>query len=175
MSTGLVLREERNHTRPPSWKAWVHVTCKRRAIVTLYLLYWSFAVYSGIPSRSCGILGPLPASAPKFLWQATSAEEWEVLYNRWLVKWDDGCFLQGELDNISPGIVMNRRAEMWLEEADEFGLLIMSIGEFGDIYLYNFSRYSGFSFPWYWYMGTLTFTLNLVNATTRRPEMLRIE
>lgn len=56
-----------------------------------------------------------------------------MLYNRWLVKWDEGCFLQGELDNIEPGVVMNRRAEMWLEEADEFGILVLSIGKFHDI------------------------------------------
>lgn len=31
---------------------------------------------------------------------------------------------------IDPEIVMNRRAEIWLEDADELGFLMLTLGEF---------------------------------------------
>lgn len=72
----------------------------------------------------------MPAPAAKTLWQAQSELEWNALYIRWLARWDGHGYLQGEFDRIRPGIRMEDRAEKWLEEADEFGLIMMSIGGF---------------------------------------------
>ncbi|KAK9243126.1 hypothetical protein V1506DRAFT_407003 [Lipomyces tetrasporus] len=69
----------------------------------------------------------MPASAAKWLWQASTREQWETLYNRWLARWDDSGYLQGELAGIDPGVTMDRRSEMWLEETDECGITMMSI------------------------------------------------
>jgi hypothetical protein len=127
-ASGLVLQEETDHVRP-SWKAWIHVASKRRAVLALYLIHWSYSVYHSLPSYNCAELGFMPAPAAKYLWQAGEKKQWESLYSRWLVQWDNSGFYQWEFHNISTGIWMNHRAEMWLEDADEFGMLFVSIGK----------------------------------------------
>jgi hypothetical protein len=71
----------------------------------------------------------MPAPASKSLWQATGREHWQYLYNCWLNTWEECGYLQGEFAIIKPGIKLDPRAEMWLEEADEFGMLFISIGK----------------------------------------------
>lgn len=88
----------------------------------------------------------MPAPAAKALWQAQSEKEWDSLYIRWLARWDGHGYLQGEFDRIRPGIGMEERAEKWLEEADEFGLIMMSIGRlmsmgYGRVYLLGLDFY----------------------------------
>ncbi|KAL4733633.1 hypothetical protein BDV11DRAFT_213617 [Aspergillus similis] len=125
-NTGLFLQEEREAMRP-SWTAWVHVTSKRRAVLSLYLLRWALSVFHNAPLLNCREVGFMPAPAAKILWQAKSEQEWNSLYIRWLARWDGHGYLQGEFDRIRPGIKMEDRAEKWLEEADEFGMIMMSI------------------------------------------------
>ncbi|KAL4908354.1 hypothetical protein BDW74DRAFT_175043 [Aspergillus multicolor] len=125
-SSGLFLQEEREQMRP-DWSAWVHVTSKRRAVLSLYLIHWAYAVFHGIPSFNCRELAFMPAPAAKILWQAQSEQEWNSLYIKWLARWDGHGYIQGEYDQIRPGIKMQPRAEKWLEEADEFGMIMISI------------------------------------------------
>ncbi|PYI27965.1 hypothetical protein BP00DRAFT_352283, partial [Aspergillus indologenus CBS 114.80] len=127
-NTGLFLQEEREAMRP-TWTAWVHVTSKRRAVLSLYLLRWALSVFHNAPPLDCREVGFMPAPAAKILWQAKSEQEWNSLYIRWLARWDGHGYIQGEFDRIRPGIKMEERAEKWLEEADEFGMIMMSIGE----------------------------------------------
>ncbi|KAF2653022.1 hypothetical protein K491DRAFT_695081 [Lophiostoma macrostomum CBS 122681] len=126
-STGLMLAEEKENTRPP-WKLWVHVTAKRRAIFSLYLLHWSYGVYHGLESFPCRQLRFMPAPAPKFLWQAETEDRWKELYNRWLSQWGDCPYMMGEFAGIRAGTSLERRTEMWLEDADELGVLFFTIG-----------------------------------------------
>ncbi|OJJ97799.1 hypothetical protein ASPACDRAFT_45097 [Aspergillus aculeatus ATCC 16872] len=123
---GLFLQEEREAMRP-TWTAWVHVTSKRRAVLSLYLLHWALSVFHNAPPLDCRQVGFMPAPAAKILWQAKSEQEWNSLYIRWLARWDGHGYIQGEFDQIRPGIKMEERAEKWLEEADEFGMIMMSI------------------------------------------------
>lgn len=125
--TGLMLTEERDNQRP-SWESWIHVTAKRRAVFSLYLLHWSYSVYHGLESFACNQLGFMPAPAPKFLWQAESKEKWEVLYDRWLEQWDGSPYMMREFAAIQASTSLERRTEMWLEDADELGVLFFSIG-----------------------------------------------
>ncbi|RAH67251.1 Zn(II)2Cys6 transcription factor domain-containing protein [Aspergillus aculeatinus CBS 121060] len=125
-NTGLFLQEEREAMRP-TWTAWVHVTSKRRAVLSLYLLRWALSVFHDAPPLDCRQVGFMPAPAAKILWQAKSEPEWNSLYIRWLARWDGHGYIQGEFDQIRPGIKMAERAEKWLEEADEFGMIMMSI------------------------------------------------
>ncbi|RDW65850.1 Zn(II)2Cys6 transcription factor domain-containing protein [Aspergillus mulundensis] len=125
-STGLFLQEEREQMRP-DWSAWVHVTSKRRAVLSLYLIHWAYAVFHGIPSFNCRELAFMPAPAAKILWQAQSEQEWNSIYIKWLARWDGHGYIQGEYDQIRPGIKMQPRAEKWLEETDEFGMIMISI------------------------------------------------
>ncbi|KAG5294387.1 C6 finger domain-containing protein [Histoplasma ohiense] len=122
LSTGMVIEEEINRTRP-LWDCWISVTCKRRAVMGLYCIYWAYSAYHGMAGFDCSELNHIPAPAPKYLWQATNKEQWESLYNRWLAQWDGPYYRQGELFTITPGARMDKRAELWFEEVDEFGML----------------------------------------------------
>lgn len=124
--TGMVLQEEADHV-VPSWDAWVHVTSKRRVIFTLYMLHWAYSVYHRVPSFNCDELGFMPVPAAKFLWQASTKGQWELLYKRWLAQWDGHEYIQREFLFIKPGIALDQRTQMWLEDADELGVLFLSI------------------------------------------------
>jgi hypothetical protein len=126
--TGLFLTEERDCVQP-SWESWVHVTAKRRAVVTLYLLHWSYSVYHNVPSFACSQLGFMPAPAPKFLWQAGTKDKWANLYPRWLAQWEGRPYMMSEFASIRPGAGLEPRSERWLEDADDFGVLFFSIGK----------------------------------------------
>tara|TARA_R110002003_G_scaffold189_2_gene14708 strand:+ start:4597 stop:5277 length:681 start_codon:yes stop_codon:yes gene_type:complete len=125
---GLLLTEERDSVRP-SWESWVHVTAKRTSVFSLYLLHWAYAVYHNLESFACSQLGFMPASAPKFLWQASEQPQWEMLYDQWLEQWQGEPFMMSEFSNVVVGTGLDRRTEMWLEDADELGVLFLSIGE----------------------------------------------
>jgi hypothetical protein len=124
-STGLVLQDELEN-KVPSWESWIHITSKRRAVFSLYLLHWAYSDYHHLPSFDCGQLGFMPAPAAKFLWQATSREQWEYFYRLWLAQWNGSPPMQHEFSYITDG-PLDRRVEMWLEDTDELGVLFLSI------------------------------------------------
>lgn len=63
------------------------------------------------------------------LWEARTREEWERAYDRWLGRWSKGGFYKlEELAEVRPGPEIDHRTEMWLEEADEFGMMMMALG-----------------------------------------------
>ncbi|KAL4881923.1 hypothetical protein BJY04DRAFT_187669 [Aspergillus karnatakaensis] len=124
--SGLFLPEEREQMRP-TWAAWIHVTSKRRAVLALHLLQWAYAIFHNTPSLNTREVGFMPAPAAKILWQAQTEQEWNSLYIKWLARWDGRGYLQGEFEHIPTGIKMDPRTEKWLEETDEFGMIMMSI------------------------------------------------
>lgn len=126
VNTGLVLQEETDHTIP-SWESWVHVTSKRKAIFTLYMVHWSYSVYHRLPSFDCAELGFMPAPTARFLWEAKSKEQWELLYQKWLAQWDGCEFMQHEFMYVKPGVMLDERTQKWLEDADELGILFSAI------------------------------------------------
>ncbi|KAL4867744.1 hypothetical protein BDV12DRAFT_186434 [Aspergillus spectabilis] len=75
----------------------------------------AYAVFHNVQSFNCRELGFMPAPAAKILWQAQTKHEWNSLYIKWSARWD--------------GHGMDARAERWLEETDEFGMIMISIGE----------------------------------------------
>jgi hypothetical protein len=124
----LYLQAEKNPHCRLDWKDWIQVTAKRRAVLALYQLQWAYSMYHGVQSFDCRELNFMPAPAAKVLWQARTEREWNALYGRWLQRWRGEAFLQGEFMTVSKGIVLNERADRWLQETDEFGLIMMSIG-----------------------------------------------
>lgn len=70
----------------------------------------------------------MPAPAAKVLWQAQTEQEWKTSYINWMSRWSGQGYLQAEFGNIRPGVVMDSRPGRWLEEADEFGFIMISIG-----------------------------------------------
>lgn len=128
-ATNLCLAEEQS-SRVPSWSAWSIASAKRRTLLALNQLEWAWSLLHGYPELSCIELGPLPVPAAKHIWQARSEEEWDKLYRRWLPSWSDGLFLLSELFAVRPGEALSERAERWLAESDEFGIMLMTEGTF---------------------------------------------
>ncbi|KAI3324305.1 hypothetical protein HD806DRAFT_494690 [Xylariaceae sp. AK1471] len=126
LSTGMVLHEEATHARPP-WRVWAHIEAKRRTLVSIYFLHWAYSVYHKTQHFNCLRLGRMLAPGPKYLWQATDEKTWRNLYTRWLAQWDGKELVQAEFFLVEKGPVMDPRVEMWLEDADELGILMMSI------------------------------------------------
>jgi hypothetical protein len=124
----LYLQAEKDSDCRLHWKDWIQVTARRRAVLALYLLQWAYSMYHGVQSFDCHELNFMPAPAAKVLWQARTEREWNILYERWLQRWKGEAFLQGEFMTVSKGIVLDERADRWLQEADEFGLILISIG-----------------------------------------------
>ncbi len=53
-----------------------------------------------------------------------------MLYKRWLNQWEGCEYLQGEFNDVKPGVILDSRTQMWLEDADELGVMFLSIREF---------------------------------------------
>jgi hypothetical protein len=126
--TGLFLESEMNHGMP-IWKEWAMVSAKRRTILALHQIEWAWSVLHGYPELLCTELGPLPAPTEKRLWQEYQEVEWERLYEGWLARWKDGFFAMAEFFLIRPGAELDSRAERWLSETDEFGMMLMAEGQ----------------------------------------------
>lgn len=128
--TGLFLEEEVEHRQPSSWREWVMVSVKRRTIMGLSHLEWAWSIIHGYPVLSCFELSPLPAPAAKYLWLAIESTSWERLYREWLWKWKEGGgYKMVEFFDINPSGSLDHRSEMWLAEADEFGMILMVEGK----------------------------------------------
>ncbi|KAI1737482.1 hypothetical protein F4680DRAFT_428763 [Xylaria scruposa] len=126
LSTGMLLHEEASHVCPP-WRIWAHIEAKRRTVVSIYFFHWAYSVYHGQRHFNCLQLGRMLAPGPKWLWQAKDEKTWTNLYGRWLAQWDGKELIQAEFFLVENGPVMDPRVEMWLEDADELGILMMSI------------------------------------------------
>ncbi|KAH0523109.1 hypothetical protein TsFJ059_008159 [Trichoderma semiorbis] len=128
-STGLFLDQESNHTLP-SWKEWAMVSAKRRTIVGLHHLEFAWSLRFGYPILTCFELGPFPAPAARYLWQSDREEEWRRLYKDWLKQWaDGGSYKMTELFRVNgskESDALDPRSELWLAEADEFGMMLMA-------------------------------------------------
>ncbi|CAG9989316.1 unnamed protein product [Clonostachys byssicola] len=124
----VMMPEEVSHTRPP-WQEWLQVSCKRRSLICLYCFEWMNAMLNNFESFPCSNADFMPAPAGKVLWEITDQEKWEVAYDRWLGRWAGlDVYTLGDLENMSPGPTLDLRSEMWLEEADELGILLMTMG-----------------------------------------------
>ena len=130
--TGLLLNQETTHTIP-SWRDWVIVSAKRRTIHSFHHVEWAWSILSGYPVVTCLTcleLGPLPAPPAKYLWQEMNERRWRGLYAGWLRQWDGDFYRMEEFFNINPGVDLDSRAEMWLAETDEYGMMVMAEGMF---------------------------------------------
>ncbi|KAF2159492.1 hypothetical protein M409DRAFT_29965 [Zasmidium cellare ATCC 36951] len=126
-ATGLFLDEETQH-RMPGWESWATVSAKRRTIMALHRLEYSWSLLNGYPIVMCWELNPLPAPAARYLWQARDEEAWVRLYSQWLQLWKDGTYKMHELLQFHAGGEMDDRSELWYAEADEFGLMLVAEG-----------------------------------------------
>ena len=126
--SSLILAEEKAHTRP-SWNDWVLVSCKRRSVMDLNLLVWINAMHNGFKNFPCAESDLVPAPAGKLIWNMDSEEKWEVAYDRWLGRWAGlGIVTHGDLERPH-GLNPDPRPELWLEEADEFGIMLISLSK----------------------------------------------
>ncbi|KAJ3578744.1 hypothetical protein NPX13_g1821 [Xylaria arbuscula] len=72
-------------------------------------------------------LGRVLAPGAKWLWQSTDEAMWTKLYSRWLAQWDGKEMIQAEFFLVENGPVIEPRVERWLEDADELGILMMTM------------------------------------------------
>lgn len=126
-ATGIYLDKETQHT-VPSWKSWAIINAKRRTIMALHRLEYSWSLLNGYPIVVCWELNPLPAPAPRYLWQATNETTWKGLYEQWLKLWDGGVYKMHELLRFHAGGKPDERSELWYAEADEFGMMLVAEG-----------------------------------------------
>jgi hypothetical protein len=122
-ATGLFLDDESRNTTPP-WQDWAIVAAKRRTILALHHVEWAWSLLHGYPVLTCFELGPLPAPSPGFLWREENQTQWEKLYKSWLRRWPASSYKMWELFRAGSGDGLGARGEMWLAEADEFGMMI---------------------------------------------------
>jgi hypothetical protein len=128
-SKSMMLPEESSHRRP-SWREWVMVGCKRRTLMSLFCFEWMNAMLNNFATFPCNDASFLPAPSGKVLWGMCKQSKWEVAYDRWLGRWAGlSIYTLGDLTGTPPGPTLDLRSEMWLEEADEFGMMFMTLGE----------------------------------------------
>jgi hypothetical protein len=125
-ASGVLLNAEVN-SEIPDWNEWVIVASKRRTVLAAHQVLWIWSLLHGYPPFACRELGFMPSPAPKVLWDARS-DGWQSLYQDWMGRWQGGPHRLEELQVIGPEVETDPRTQMWLEEADEFGLLLMSEG-----------------------------------------------
>lgn len=122
-ATGLFLDQESGNITPP-WRSWAIAAAKRRTILALHHVEWAWSLLHGYPELTCFELGPLPAPSPGFLWREEDEARWEELYRGWLRRWPTGSYKMRELFRAGSGDGLGVRGEMWLAEADEFGMIV---------------------------------------------------
>ncbi|KAL3483390.1 hypothetical protein BJX62DRAFT_244955 [Aspergillus germanicus] len=112
----------------PSYSDWALVSTKQRTIHSLHHLDFVWSVLRGYPILLCWELGPLPAPPPRYLWEVGDEETWKRMYARFLQQWRDGPYLMSEMFAMNGEAPLDSRAERWLAEADEFGMMLMAEG-----------------------------------------------
>lgn len=128
-ATGLFLESESSH-EVAQWKPWAVVSAKRRTILALHHLEWTWSIRNKYPTMPCFELGPLPAPAPSYLWAERDERRWQEAYRRWLRVWEEGGgYRMIEFFHIDSDKGLDVRTESWLAEADEFGMMLMAEGE----------------------------------------------
>jgi hypothetical protein len=114
----------------PTWKTWALAEAKRR---TLYMMYKFDHVFNCLNNTTCyrsEELGKLPAPSSKALWAVSDETEWERAYDRHISNWPLGGLLVEDFCPTTDEAIGNRRRERvdrWLEDVDEFGLLLFTI------------------------------------------------
>lgn len=126
--TGLYMDEELVSSLP-DWRRWALVSAKRRTILAFHHLEYAWSLLNGYPPLTCSELGPLPAPSPGHVWRETDECTWSLLYDEWLHQWSDGIYKMHEFFSIQRGQPLDRRSEMWLAEADDYGMMLMAEGE----------------------------------------------
>ncbi|EPE09712.1 saccharopine dehydrogenase [Ophiostoma piceae UAMH 11346] len=127
-ATGLFLAEEVDGTVPP-WRRWAAVSAKRRTVLALQHLEWTWSMLHGYPVLSCFELGALPAPAAGHIWQAAEEQVWKNHYSNWLWQWRHGSYKMAELFRVNSEGRLDDRSEMWLADADEYGVVLMAESE----------------------------------------------
>ncbi|KAL2852051.1 hypothetical protein BJY01DRAFT_100384 [Aspergillus pseudoustus] len=111
-----------------SYSDWAIISAKHRTIHSLHHLDFVWSVLRGYPILLCWELGPLPAPPPRYLWEVGEEAAWKRMYARFLQQWADGPYLMSEMFAMNGNAPLGPRAERWLAEADEFGMMLMAEG-----------------------------------------------
>lgn len=87
-------------------------------------------MHNGFSNFPCAEMDFVPAPAGKVLWSIATQEKWEIAYDRWLGRWAGiGIYTLGDLQSGLPRPESDLRSQMWVEEADEFGFMLMAVSK----------------------------------------------
>lgn len=123
---GVLLNAEVN-SKIPDWNEWVVAASKRRTVLAAHTILWIWSLLYAYPPSACRELGFMPSPAPKILWNARN-DDWQTLYQECMRPSPGGPHRLGELQILREEVETDPRTQIWLEEADEFGVLLMSEG-----------------------------------------------
>ncbi|CAD0107880.1 unnamed protein product, partial [Aureobasidium uvarum] len=129
---GVLCLAEQQHTRP-TWEEWIVTEVKRRSLYVMYMFDDVISKQEGIPTFLGVELVGLPVPGSKSLWSANGRRSWQESYNLHLADWPEGGLRIDELWAIPQELreqdVARRRSrvEQWLEDLDEFGMMIYTV------------------------------------------------
>ena len=129
---GVVTPAEFDHSRP-AFTSWIVAEAKRRTLYTMYLFDNLLCVTDNMPVFIGTELRGLPAPASKYLWRATSEEEWKSSYNSFLSQWDRSGLRIDEVWPLPPSLSQHevleqrRRIDQWAEGVDEYGTMLCAV------------------------------------------------
>lgn len=127
-----------------SWRSWATSAATTRTILAMHTLELVWGTIRGYPIMSCFGLDKLPMPEAGYLWRARSKEDWMSLYAAWSRRWSALPRSLSAADanegGLSPYTIgdflairsgdLDERAEVWLSEADEFGVMFMAGGKY---------------------------------------------
>ncbi|RDW77890.1 putative C6 finger-containing protein [Coleophoma crateriformis] len=129
---GLMCLAEQQRARP-KWEAWIVTEAKRRTLFVMYLLDNVLSSQEGLPTFLGTELRGLLAPTSKSLWEARTRRDWEMKYNVYLAEWPEGGLCIDELWSMPSDFddfsIAERRSrvDQWLEDLDEFGMMIYTV------------------------------------------------
>ena len=127
-TTGILMSEAEKNGARPAWKDWIMLSAKRRTVLTMYAFDGVYTTMNDKPAFPAYELRFMPVPGIKSLWQARDETQWENLYDSWLRECTGGCFLRRELMAMpEPRSQREARLQYWLENVDEFGMMLMTV------------------------------------------------
>ncbi|KAK5105737.1 hypothetical protein LTR62_002325 [Meristemomyces frigidus] len=125
-SSGILVTEAETRMTRPTWEEWIILSAKRRTVLTMYAFESVYTTIAGLPTFPAYELRLMPVPGAKSLWQAPSRAQWEEAYDSSLKEWGGPCFVMRELNvKPEPGTERAARLQRWLEDADEFSMMLL--------------------------------------------------
>ena len=126
--SGILATEAETRSIRPTWETWITLSAKRRTVLTMFAFESVYTTLGDLPTFPAYELRLMPVPGAKSLWQAQGRVQWEEAYDFWLQQWGGDYFLMKELMvKPEPRTERDARSQRWLEDADEFSMMLMMV------------------------------------------------